>query len=87
MPYQLRKVNNRRCYSVKNLKKKKTFSKCTSKKKALKQIRLLRALQNNKSFKPTKKYYTKYGREVKQPSRYNPTTGNKTRKIKLKKRG
>lgn len=52
MPYTLRKLNKRRCYSVKNLKKKKTFAKCTSKAKAKKQINLLRALQFNKSFKP-----------------------------------
>lgn len=52
MPYTLRKVKKRRCYSVKNLKKNKTFAKCTSKRKAKKQINLLRALQYNKSFKP-----------------------------------
>ena len=52
MPYTLRKLNKRRCYSVKNLKKNKTFAKCTSKAKAKKQINLLRALQFNKSFKP-----------------------------------
>jgi hypothetical protein len=51
MPYKTRKVNNRRCYRVYNPKSKKTFAKCTSKKKALKQMRLLRAIQYNKTFR------------------------------------
>lgn len=54
MPYKTRKVRNRRCYSVYRPKTKKTqrkvFSKCTSKAKALKQQKLLRALIYNKSF-------------------------------------
>lgn len=51
MPYKIRKVNNRTCYRVYNPINKKTFAKCTSKKKALKQMRLLRAIQNNKTFR------------------------------------
>jgi len=73
MPYQLRKVNKRRCYSVKNLKKKKTFSKCTSKKKAQKQIRLLRALQYNKDFKPNDRRKTSKGGSKKINSKKNKT--------------
>jgi hypothetical protein len=51
MPYKTRKVNNRRCYRVYNPVNKKTFAKCTSKAKALKQMRLLRAIQNSKKFR------------------------------------
>ena len=53
MPYKTRKVRGKNCYSVYNVDKKKVFSKCTTKKRAIKQIRLLRALQYNKSFVPT----------------------------------
>ena len=41
MPYQIRKVRNKKCYTVKNKKNGKVHSKCTTKKKAMKQIRLL----------------------------------------------
>ena len=51
MPYKTRKVNNRRCYRVYNPKSKKTFAKCTSKANALRQIRLLRAIQYSKKFR------------------------------------
>lgn len=66
MPYKTRKVNNRRCYRVYNPINKKTFAKCTSKAKAMKQMRLLRAIQNNKNFSSirgrktrNKQYYTR----------------------------
>jgi hypothetical protein len=60
MPYTMRKVRNRRCYRVskKNAKKntkRRVFSKCTSRKKAIKQMRLLRALENNPDFVPNAK--------------------------------
>lgn len=51
MPYATRKVPNRRCFKVYNRKTKRVFAKCTSKSKARRQINLLRALQNNKTFK------------------------------------
>jgi hypothetical protein len=51
MPYKTRKVRGKNCYRVYNSKSKKTFAKCTSRKKADKQMRLLRALQNNKNFR------------------------------------
>lgn len=57
MPYTMRKVPNRRCYRVskrntnKNTKRR-VFSKCTTRKKAIKQMRLLRALEFNKDFVP-----------------------------------
>lgn len=52
MPYIIRKVPNKTCYRVYNKKTKHVFAKCTSKKRAEKQIRLLRAIENNKSFVP-----------------------------------
>ena len=50
MPYVMRKVPKRRCYTVKNKNTKRVMTKCTSKKKAIKQMRLLRGLQFNKKF-------------------------------------
>ena len=54
MPYSIRKVKNKTCYKVYKPKSKKgsrkVFSKCATKKNALKQLRLLRALQYNKNF-------------------------------------
>lgn len=50
MPYVMRKIPKRRCYTVKNKKTKKVMAKCTSKVKATRQMRLLRALQFNKKF-------------------------------------
>ena len=62
MPYTIRKVNRRNCYSVKSAKKtkgkgkgKRTFAKCTSKAKARKQVRLLYALENDPKFVPRNK--------------------------------
>ena len=53
MPYKSRKVRNKNCYKVyKNDKTKKVFAKCATKENAKKQMRLLRAIQNNKNFKP-----------------------------------
>ena len=58
MPYAIRKVRNKSCYRVYKPKSKKgsrrIFSKCSTKKKANKQLRLLRALQYNKNFVPNK---------------------------------
>jgi hypothetical protein len=50
MPYTIRKVRNRRCYSVKNSKTKKVLAHCTSLEKAQSQVRLLYAIENNKNF-------------------------------------
>lgn len=52
MPYRLRKVSGKKCYRVLNKRSKKVFSKCTSRAKANKQLRLLRAIENNKNFVP-----------------------------------
>lgn len=43
--YEILPVKNRKCFSVRNKKSKRIFSKCTTKKKALAQTRLLRALR------------------------------------------
>ena len=46
MPYTYRKVYRKKCYKVSNRLSKRIFSKCTTKKKALKQLRLLRYLES-----------------------------------------
>ena len=46
MPYTYRKVYRKKCYKVSNRLTKRVFAKCTSKKKALKQLRLLRYLES-----------------------------------------
>ena len=50
MPYAVRKVPNKSCYKVYNKTTKRVFSKCTSKTRAKKQLRLLRAIDNNPKF-------------------------------------
>ena len=49
-PYAKRVKKN--CYSVYNKTSKRVFSKCTTRKKAVKQSRLLRAIMFNKNFVP-----------------------------------
>lgn len=51
MPYYTRKVRNKPCYRVSNRKTKRVFAKCTTKKRAVKQMRLLRALEVNPKFR------------------------------------
>jgi len=48
----MRKVPNKKCYRVTNRRTKRVMSKCTTKERAKKQLRLLRAIQNNKNFVP-----------------------------------
>lgn len=55
MPYTCRKVPKKNCYRVMNKKTKKVFAKCTSKSNAKKQMRLLRAIENNKNFTPRRR--------------------------------
>ena len=50
MPYATRKVRNKSCYRVYNRRTKRVFAKCTTKTRAKKQMRLLRALENNPKF-------------------------------------
>lgn len=51
MPYKTRKVRNQPCYRVYNPVTNKTFAKCATKENALSQMRLLRGIQNNKTFR------------------------------------
>lgn len=51
MPYKIRKVRNKDCFRVYNSDTKKTFAKCTTREKAHSQLRLLRGIQNNKTFR------------------------------------
>lgn len=51
MPYNIRKVSGKTCYAIKNKYTKRVFSKCATKANAQKQMRLLRAIEFNKSFK------------------------------------
>ena len=51
MPYKTRKVRNKPCYKVYNPDSKKVFAKCATKEKAAAQMRLLRGIQNNKTFR------------------------------------
>jgi hypothetical protein len=51
-PYKSRKVRGKSCYTVKNKKTKRVFSKCSTKENANKQMKLLRALLFNKKFIP-----------------------------------
>ncbi len=51
MPYSLRKVSRKSCYRITNKYTKRVFSKCATKENAKKQLRLLRAIEFNKSFK------------------------------------
>lgn len=53
MPYSIRKVAKKNCgYKVINKNTKRVFSKCTTQKKAKKQIRLLNAIKYNPNFVP-----------------------------------
>ena len=55
MPYTSRKIRGKNCIRVSNKQNKHIFSKCTTRSKAKKQLRLLRALQFNKNFVPNSK--------------------------------
>ena len=52
MPYKIRYSRKNKCYSVINKKTKRVFAKCTTKKNATRQSRLLRAIMFNKDFIP-----------------------------------
>ena len=54
MPYATRKVRGKDCYKVYNKKTKRVYSRCATKENAKKQLRLLRAIENNKKFVPYK---------------------------------
>lgn len=50
MPYTVRYLRNKKCYSVINKNTRKVFSKCTTRQNAQKQSRLLRAIKYNPGF-------------------------------------
>uniref|UniRef100_A0A6C0HU06 Uncharacterized protein n=1 Tax=viral metagenome TaxID=1070528 RepID=A0A6C0HU06_9ZZZZ len=54
MPYTIRKMPKRSCFRLYNTKTRRIFSKCTTKKRAQSQLRLLQALKYNKNFVPRK---------------------------------
>lgn len=59
MPYKTIKVKGKyNCFRVINTQTKKSFSKCSTRKNANKQMRLLRALQFNKNFVPNSQLKT-----------------------------
>lgn len=59
MPYTIRKKNKKNCFTVYNKKTKRVFSKCTSKKKAEKQIRVLNYIHDTKNRKNLQKIFTR----------------------------
>jgi hypothetical protein len=50
MPYTVRKLPHKSCYRITNTKTKKVFARCSTKKNAESQLRLLRAMEYNKGF-------------------------------------
>jgi hypothetical protein len=72
MPYSIRKVSKKGCYSVKNKYTNRVFAKCATKENAKKQLRLLRAIEFNKSFKLLPK--------GKRPGDKRPNNKGKTKK-------
>jgi hypothetical protein len=54
MLYKIRKKRNHNCFTVYNSKTKYVYSKCTTRKKAQKQVKLLNAINFGK-FKKTRK--------------------------------
>ena len=61
MPFKIRKMPNRNCYEVYKPKSGKKYAKCTTLKKAKKQVALLHAIEHNPGFIPRK---TKGGRKT-----------------------
>lgn len=47
MPYNIRKVTNKKCYKVYNRKSGRVYAKCSTRKNAYKQLYLLRSLSRN----------------------------------------
>ena len=75
MPYSIKRVNQKGCrkkWSVYNRKTQKVFAKCTSKKRANKQLNLLRAILYNPNFVPNRK-----NRTIKQPAAQSVEKNNK----------
>jgi len=65
MPYKTQKVRGKRnCYRVLNTRSKHAFSKCTTRKNAKNQMKLLRAIQFNKNFVPNSKTRKQQTRKI-----------------------
>lgn len=83
MPYKMRKVRYRDCYSVKS--KTRTFAKCADKSSAKKQLKLIRALKWNKQFRPSRNRTMKKAPKKKtQKLRRSERLKKKTQKSKSK---
>jgi len=65
MPYKTRKVRGKKCYKVYNPKSKKVFAKCSTPENAKSQMRLLRAIQNSKTFRNRLRKSTRTTRSIK----------------------
>jgi hypothetical protein len=52
MPYLIRKVRGKNCYRVTNKQNKRILAKCSTKKNAKLQMKLLTAIHYNKNFVP-----------------------------------
>ena len=64
MPYNVIKVKRKyNCYRVTNNRTNKIFSKCSTRKNAIRQSKLLRALLFNKSFVPNSRNKTRKNRK------------------------
>ena len=73
MPFAMRKVRNKNCYTVYTIKSKRVFAKCATKKNAINQLRLLRAITYNKSFNRTNKSKLRRSTRKRKPvQRYSP---------------
>lgn len=73
MPFSIRKIPNKKCYKVENTRTKRVFARCTTKKRAESQLRLLRALEYNKNFvfRPEKRKILKKPRKTQKRKRKN----------------
>ena len=64
MPYNVIKVKGKyNCYRVTNNETKKIFSKCSTRKNAIRQSKLLRAILFNKTFIPNSRNKTRKNRK------------------------
>lgn len=83
MPYTIRKIKQPKtkkvCYQVVNPVKGRVFSKCTTEKKAKKQVTLLRAIQYNPKFVPRGRVRGGGGNKTQKKRTTTKTTATKSR--------
>lgn len=73
MPFAMRKMRNKKCYTVYATRSKRVFAKCATRKNAERQLRLLRAITYNKSFKLINKSNLRRSTRKRKPvKRYSP---------------